>query len=101
MEAGPDGSTSRIFISYAGFPGVVVIDPKTGKELELVEHPLDTEGPSKGMRHQGQTVLAFGFHGGEISGDGKDYWVTNGSYVYRFERDGRIIDISVDAQTGR
>jgi YVTN family beta-propeller protein len=84
MEAGPDGSTSRIFLSYAGFPGVVVIDPKTGNELTRVEHPLDTEGPSKGMRHQGQTVLAFGFHGGEISGNGKDYWVTNGSYVYRY-----------------
>lgn len=25
----------------------------------------------------------------------------NGRYVYRFEREGRIIDISVDAQTGR
>jgi len=84
MEAGADGSTSRIFFSYGGYPGVVAIDPKTGKELTRVPLPIDTEGPSKGIRHQPPTSKGFGFHGGEISADGKDYWVTAGSYVYRY-----------------
>jgi YVTN family beta-propeller protein len=85
MEAAPDGSTSRIFFSYSGYPGVVVIDPKTGKELQRVELPVDTEGPSKGVRHQPPTSKGFGFHGAEISSDGKSYWVTAGSYLYRFD----------------
>lgn len=85
METGPDGSTSRIFFSYAGFPGVVVIDPKTGQELQRVSHYVDTEGPSKGIRHQPPTSKGLGFHGGEISPDGKQYWVTAGSYVYLYD----------------
>jgi YVTN family beta-propeller protein len=85
MEAGRDGATSRIFFSYSGYPGVVVVDPKTGQELKRAELYVDTEGPSKGVHHQPPTSKGFGFHGGEISADGKDYWVTAGSYVYRFE----------------
>jgi YVTN family beta-propeller protein len=88
MEVGPDGSTSRIFFSYSGFPGVVVIDAKTAKELARVELPVDTQGPSKGIRHQPPTSKGFGFHGGEISPDGKTYWVTAGSYVYRYDLPG-------------
>lgn len=82
MEAGPDGSTSRIFFSQAGFPGVIVIDAKTGQELKRVEFYVDTEGPSKGVMHQ---PAPLGFHGGEISPDGKSYWITTGSYVYRYD----------------
>jgi YVTN family beta-propeller protein len=84
MEAGPDGSTSRIFFSYGGYLGVVAIDPKTGKELMRSDLWVDTEGPSKGVKHSPPTTKGFGFHGGEISADGKDYWVTAGSYVYRY-----------------
>jgi YVTN family beta-propeller protein len=84
MEAGPDGSTSRIFFSYSGFSGVVVIDAKTGKELQRVPHPVDTEGPYKGIPHQSGNGKALGYHGGEISPDGKDYWVMQGSFVYQY-----------------
>jgi YVTN family beta-propeller protein len=85
MEVGPDGSTSRIFFSYSGFSGVVVIDAKTGKELKRVNHPVDTDGPYKGIPHQSGNGKALGFHGGEISPDGKNYWVMQGSFVYRYE----------------
>jgi YVTN family beta-propeller protein len=85
MEAGPDGSTSRIFFSYGGYPGIVAIDPGTAEELTRVKLPADKEGPSKGVIHRPPTGKGFGFHGGEISPDGKDYWVTAGSYVYRYE----------------
>jgi len=84
MEAGPDGSTSRIFFSYSGFAGVVVIDARTGKELQRVPHPVDQEGPYKGIPHLSQNGKALGFHGGEISPDGKDYWVMLGSFVFRY-----------------
>jgi YVTN family beta-propeller protein len=85
MERGADGATSRIFFSYSGYSGVVVIDAKTGKELERVNHPVDTTGPYKGIPHASGNGKALGFHGGEISPDGKNYWVMQGSFVYRYE----------------
>lgn len=85
MEAGPDGSTSRILFSYSGYSGIIVSDAKTGQELKRVPHPIDTEGPYKGIPHQSGNGKALGFHGGEISPDGKDYWVMQGSFVYRYE----------------
>lgn len=84
MEAAADGSTSRIFFSYSGYPGIIVIDPKTGEELQRVPHPIDTEGPFKGIPHSSGNGKALGYHGGEISPDGKDYWVMQGSFVYRY-----------------
>jgi YVTN family beta-propeller protein len=85
MESGRDGSTSRIFLSYGGFYGIVVIDPKTGKELTRIEHPVHTDGPFKGIKHQPQSGTGDGFHGGEISPDGTTYWVMAGSYLYKYE----------------
>lgn len=88
MEAGADGSTSQIFFSYSGYSGVVVIDPKTGKETKRVNHPVDTTGPYKGIPHASGNGKALGFHGGEISPDGKSYWVIQGSFVYHYELPG-------------
>jgi len=85
MEQAPDGSTSRFFISYSGFPGVVAIDAKTGEEVARVRHPVDTEGPYKGIPHSSGTGKAFGFHGAEITPDGKALWVIQGSFVYKYE----------------
>lgn len=85
MEPGPGGATRRIFFSYSGFPGVIVIDAKTGRELQRINHPVDTEGPYKGIPHASGNGKALGFHGGEISPDGKSYWVIQGSFVYRYE----------------
>jgi len=85
-EAAPDGSTSRILFSYSGFNGIVAVDAKTGKEVTRVMQPLcDKEGPYKGVRHEKKAVKPSGFHGGEISGDGKFFWVMQGSFVFRYE----------------
>jgi cytochrome c553/DNA-binding beta-propeller fold protein YncE len=85
LEAGSDGSTRRIFISYAGFYGLVVIDPRTGKEVQRVSHALNANtAPASGS----ESYLAqrgSGFHGAEISADGKNYWVISGSVVFRYE----------------
>ena len=43
---------------YTG--SIVVLDAKTGKELERVKFPVQTEGPCKGFQPQ------YGFHGNEI-----------------------------------
>ncbi len=84
MEAAPDGSTSRIFFSYAGYPGIVVISAKTGKELERVPYPVPISGPYKGIAPASGNGKDLGFHGGEISPDGKTYWVMQGSWVREF-----------------
>lgn len=84
MEAGPDGSTWRIFFSYAGYPGIVVISAKTGKELERVPYPVPTSGPYKGIAPASGNSKDLGFHGAEISPDGKTYWVIQGSWVREF-----------------
>ncbi|HEX4266257.1 MAG TPA: c-type cytochrome [Steroidobacteraceae bacterium] len=84
MEAGPDGATSRIFFSYAGYPGIVVISARTGKELERVPYPVPTSGPYKGLAPASGNGKDLGFHGGEISPDGKTYWVMQGSWVREF-----------------
>ena len=83
METGPDGSTSRFFISYAGFYGIVAIDAKTGKELQRVAHPRST-GALTGGAESYLSTTGSGFHGGEISPDGKSLWVISGSIVYRY-----------------
>jgi YVTN family beta-propeller protein len=79
MDRGPDGSTNRFFVSYGNFPGIVVIDAKTGKELTRVKHPTDTEGPFAGVEPKGG-----GFHGNEISSDGKSLWMIAQNIVYRY-----------------
>ncbi|HEV2443350.1 MAG TPA: c-type cytochrome [Steroidobacteraceae bacterium] len=84
MEAGPDGETSRMFFSYAGYPGIVVISAGTGRELERVPYPVPTSGPYKGMAPASGNGKDLGFHGGEISPDGKTYWVMQGSWVREF-----------------
>jgi YVTN family beta-propeller protein len=84
MEAGPDASTWRIFFSYAGYPGIVVISAKTGKELERVPYPVPTSGLYKGVAPASGNGKDLGFHGGEISPDGKTYWVMQGSWVREF-----------------
>lgn len=84
MEAAPDGSTSRIFFSYGGYPGIVVISAKTGKELERVPYPIPTSGPYKGIAPASGNGKDLGFHGGEISPDGRTYWVMQGSWVREF-----------------
>lgn len=86
VEPGPDGSSSRILLSYQGFYGIVVFDAKTGKELKRVPHPtVHKGGAHDGVRHEPGSPNASGFHGAEISPDGKSFWVMAGSVLFRYE----------------
>jgi YVTN family beta-propeller protein len=104
MEAAPDGSTSRIFFSYAGYPGIVVVSARTGKELERVPYPVPTSGPYKGLAPASGNGKDLGFHGGEISPDGKTYWVMQGSWVREFTLPGLKfmgeVQLALDDQAG-
>lgn len=104
MEAASDGSTSRIFFSYAGYPGIVVISARTGKELERVPYPVPTSGPYKGLAPASGNGKDLGFHGGEISPDGRTYWVMQGSWVREFTLPGlkfmREVQLALDDQAG-
>jgi len=89
MEGAPDGSTRQFFISYAGFHGIVAIDAKTGKELERVPYPsLKNTTSSSEIYFNGittpQTGGGSGFHGAEISPDGKSLWAISGSTVWHY-----------------
>ena len=61
------------------YPGVLVIDGKTGKEINRFKFPTDKEGPYAqiGPGH---------FHGNEISPDGKSLWLfgDGGKTVYEY-----------------
>jgi hypothetical protein len=66
--------------------------PRGGREdAEQNERPRISQAEAQGIAQSragnARFVGYLGYRGGR--------------YVYRFERDGRIIDISVDAQTGR
>jgi YVTN family beta-propeller protein len=89
MEAGPDGSTSRFFISYGGFHGIVAIDAKTGKEVQRVAYPSLEAGRSASEIYfngiaKPQIGGGSGFHGAEISPDGKSLWAISGSTVWHY-----------------
>jgi YVTN family beta-propeller protein len=107
MEPGPDGHTMRIFISYAGFHGIVVIDPKTGQESERITYPKLT-GTSQGAETYfhgiGPRQGGSGFHGGEISRDLENLWVISGSTVWRYSLPGLKYlghaDLAQDDQLG-
>jgi YVTN family beta-propeller protein len=89
VEGAPDGSTSRFFISYSGFHGIVAIDARTGKEVQRVAYPSlkGTAGASEiyfnGIT-QPQVGGGSGFHGAEISPDGKSLWAISGSTVWHY-----------------
>lgn len=89
VEAAPDGSTSRFFISYSGFHGPVSIDPKTGKELGRTAYPDIKAAQGSGSELYFAGIAArgtgsSGFHGAEISGDNKNLWAIAGSTVWRY-----------------
>jgi YVTN family beta-propeller protein len=91
LEAAPDGSTSRFFISYAGFRGIVAIDAKTGKESQRVAYP-DIKGTLAGAETYFHGISTTnqngtggsGFHGAEISPDGRSLWAISGSTVWHY-----------------
>jgi hypothetical protein len=92
METNPDGSTKDFIISYGGYHGPVLINPKDGSEIRRFLHPAISSGAetsSSEVYFSGittpQTGGGSGFHGAEISGDGKNFWSISGSSVFRYE----------------
>ena len=63
IEAGPDGSTNRVFVQLSELHGFVVVDFKQRKEVARVEMPKE---PVNGTAHSGTPN-----HGIGVSPDGK------------------------------
>jgi len=67
FEAGPDGSTSRMFVQLSNLHGFAVVDFKTHREVRRVLLP---DEPKRGNAHSGAPS-----HGIGVSPDGKMLWV--------------------------
>ena len=81
IEAGPDGSTKRIFVQLSDFNGFAVVDFAARKEVARVQLPAaKTEFETDGDRATAPS------HGIGVAPDGKTLWVTsipnNAVYVY-------------------
>jgi YVTN family beta-propeller protein len=81
IEAGPDGSTKRIFVQLSDFNGFAVVDFAARKEVARVELPAaKTEFEADAGRATAPS------HGIGVAPDGKSLWVTsipnNAVYVY-------------------
>jgi YVTN family beta-propeller protein len=84
IEAGPDGSTMRIFVQLSDFNGFAVVDFAARKEVARVQLPA-----AKGeFETDGERATAPS-HGIGVAPDGKTLWVTsipnNAVYVYSLE----------------
>ena len=78
IEAGPDGSTSRVFVQLSAYHGLAVVDFKQRKEVARIDFPKE---PVNGAAHSGTPN-----HGVAVSPDGK-YLVSNthigeGVFIY-------------------
>jgi len=78
IEAGPDGSTSRVFVQLSDLHGFSVVDFKQRKEVARIDFPKE---PVNGAAHSGTPN-----HGVAVSPDGK-YLVSNthigeGVFIY-------------------
>src|ERR1019366_6242629 len=81
IEAGPDGSTKRIFVQLSDLNGFAVVDFAARKEVARVQLPAaKTEFETDGDRATAPS------HGIGVAPDGKSLWVTsipnNAVYVY-------------------
>jgi YVTN family beta-propeller protein len=72
MEAGPDGSTKRLFITCQDLNGFEVVDFPSHKLVDTIHFPGVSEpGKVATMRNKGST------HGSAISPNGKMLWIGN------------------------
>jgi YVTN family beta-propeller protein len=81
IEAGPDGSTKRIFVQLSDFNGFAVVDFAARKEVARVQLPA----AKVAFEADGNSATAPS-HGIGVAPDGKMLWVTsipnNAVYVY-------------------
>jgi YVTN family beta-propeller protein len=81
IEAGPDGSTKRIFVQLSDFNGFAVVDSNLRKEVARIQLPAaEAQFKTDGGRATAPS------HGIGVEPDGKTLWVTsipnNAVYVY-------------------
>jgi YVTN family beta-propeller protein len=84
IEAGPDGSTKRIFVQLSDFNGFAVVDFAARKEVARIQLPA----AKAGFETDGERATAPS-HGIGVAPDGKTLWVTsipnNAVYVYSLD----------------
>ena len=84
IEAGPDGSTKRIFVQLSDFNGFAVVDFTLRKEVARIQLPA----AKARFETDGERATAPS-HGIGVAPDGKTLWVTsipnNAVYVYSLE----------------
>jgi YVTN family beta-propeller protein len=71
IEAGPDGSTRRIFVELEGLHGFAVVDFVSRKEVDRVNFPDIHDEVNTPMRNKAPT------HGTAIAPDGKSLWIAS------------------------
>jgi YVTN family beta-propeller protein len=81
FEAGPDGSTRRVYAQLSNFNGFSVVDFATRKEVERIKLPEEPTGFGAQENRLGSPS-----HGIGVAPDGKTLWVTslaaNAVFVY-------------------
>ena len=84
IEAGPDGSTKRIFVQLSDFNGFAVVDFAAHKEVARIELPA-----AKAQFETDAERSTAPSHGIGTAPDGKTLWVTsipnNAVYVYSLD----------------
>jgi YVTN family beta-propeller protein len=84
IEAGPDGSTKRIFVQLSDFNGFAVVDFAARKEVARIELPA-----AKAQFETDAERSTAPSHGIGVAPDGKTLWVTsipnNAVYVYSLD----------------
>ena len=94
MQAGPDGSTSKIFADLHGLDGFVVVDFRTHKEVARIKFPEEKPNEavtsvspgahSETYAQNPENVKKTPTHGTVITPDGKTLWVASVRYKALF-----------------
>jgi YVTN family beta-propeller protein len=74
FEAGPDGSTSRIFVQLSNFHGFAVVDFAARKEVARIKLPGEPNGFGV---IEGRAGAGISSHGIGVAPDGKTLWVNS------------------------
>lgn len=75
IEAGPDGSSSRVFVETPLLHGFVVVDFAAHKQIAIIHFPKKPNGFYGSSLPP--TKLKAETHGSAISPDGKTLWINN------------------------
>ena len=79
FDKNPDGSTRNIYVQLSNFHGFAVVDFKTGKETQRIEHP-----PIPGEHAHTDGLQGAPAHGLGVSPDGKTLWSTSKVYSHAY-----------------